>query len=155
MKVYADTNFFTNLWIDLTHSDQAMSLIEELRNERAKLPITRLLRMELTNALQRLVYESRHGIQGIRVSAETALAAHGNFNEELALCEFLEPIAAPDDELVYEFEALSYRHTATGGFRTYDVMHVASALLLGCDTFWSFDGRAKQLARLAGLRTNP
>jgi predicted nucleic acid-binding protein len=31
-------------------------------------------------------------------------------------------------------------------------MHVASALLLGCDTFWSFDAKAAQLAGLEGLK---
>jgi predicted nucleic acid-binding protein len=150
MRVYADTNIFTNLWIDLSHSEEAMSLIEELRGKRAKLPITRLLRMEMTNALQRLVYESRHGAQGIRVSTETALAAHGNFNEELEAGDFLFRRAVSDEDL----EALAYRYTATEGFRTYDIMHVASALVLGCDTFWSFDARAKKLASLVGLQTN-
>jgi len=155
MRAYADTNIFTNLWMDLTHSEEAMVLIKELRAKRAKLPITRLLRMEMTNALQRLVYESRHGTQGIRVSTETALAAHANFNEELEAGEFLFRRAVSDEELEAEFEALAYRYTATEGFRTYDIMHVASALVLGCDTFWSFDGRAKKLAGLVGLRTNP
>jgi predicted nucleic acid-binding protein len=155
MKVYADTNVFTNLWIDLTHSEEAMLLIEELQFKRAKLPITRLLRLEMTNALQRLVYESRRGAQGIRVSTETALAAHGNFNEEVEAGEFLERRTVDENTLEAEFEALAYRYTATEGFRTYDIMHVASALVLGCDTFWSFDARAKKLASLVGLRTNP
>jgi len=155
MKVYADTNIFTNLWIDLTHSDEAMQLIEELRSKSAKLPITRLLRLEMTNALQRLIYESRHGVQGIRVSAETALAAHGCFNEEVEAGESLQRRAVDENALEAEFEALAYRYTAAEGFRTYDIMHVASALVLGCDTFWSFDARAKKLASLVGLQTNP
>jgi len=153
MKVYADTNIFTNMWIGLTHSEEAMALIEELRNQRAKLPITRLLRLELINALQRLVYESRHGVQDIRVSIETALAAHGNFNEELEAGEFLVRRAVSDEALEAEFESLAYCYTAKEGFRTYDIMHVASALVLGCDTFWSFDERANKLAKLVGLQT--
>ncbi len=52
------------------------------------------------------------------------------------------------------FDRLSYRHTAKHGFRTYDILHVASALLLGCDTFWSFDVKALKLAKLEGLTTN-
>jgi hypothetical protein len=32
-------------------------------------------------------------------------------------------------------------------------MHVASALVLGCDTCWSFDERANKLAKLVGLQT--
>jgi hypothetical protein len=34
------------------------------------------------------------------------------------------------------------------------LFHVASALVLGCDTFWSFDAKAKKLGQLEGLRTN-
>lgn len=32
-------------------------------------------------------------------------------------------------------------------------LHVSSALLLGCDTFWSFDPKALALAAREGLRT--
>jgi predicted nucleic acid-binding protein len=52
-----------------------------------------------------------------------------------------------------QFQQLSLRHTAKHGFRTYDLLHVASARLLGCDTFWSFDPKASKLAELEGLRT--
>jgi hypothetical protein len=34
-----------------------------------------------------------------------------------------------------KFEELSLRRTTRHGFRTYDLLHVASALLLGCDIF--------------------
>jgi predicted nucleic acid-binding protein len=61
--------------------------------------------------------------------------------------------ALPEDELEATFETLAYRHTATGEFRTYDLLHVAAALVLGCDSFWSFDARACRLAKLAGLKT--
>jgi predicted nucleic acid-binding protein len=39
-------------------------------------------------------------------------------------------------------------------FRTYDLFHVASALVLRCDTFWSFDAKARKLAQFEGLTTN-
>jgi predicted nucleic acid-binding protein len=58
------------------------------------------------------------------------------------------------DGLVTQFESLALRHTARHGFRTYDLLHVASALVLGCTTFWSFDERARRLARLEGFQTN-
>ncbi len=154
MKVYADTNIFTNLWVDLTHTDEAMGMLLKVREQGLVLPVTRLLRMELTNALQRLIYEARNGTQGICISPESALAARGSFDDELAKGEGLEWRHVPDDTLELAFETLAYRHTAKEGFRTYDILHVASALLLGCDTFWSFDARAKQLAKLEGLKTN-
>lgn len=62
------------------------------------------------------------------------------------------PLAVDDLGAVFDF--FSHRHTAKHGSRTYDVLHVASAILLGCDTFWSFDTKALKLAKLEGLRTN-
>jgi predicted nucleic acid-binding protein len=153
MKVFADTNFFTNLWVELSQSDQANVLYRQVVLAGVRLPVTRLIRMELTNALQRLVFEARHGTQSFRVSNEMALAARGILDSELMAGLFFEWCPISDDELETTFESLAYRYTATEGFRTYDIMHVASALVLGCDTFWSFDERANKLAKLVGLQT--
>jgi predicted nucleic acid-binding protein len=57
-----------------------------------------------------------------------------------------------DLELEGQFEELSLRRTARYGCRTYDLVHVASALLLGCDALWSFDTKATHLAQLEGLK---
>lgn len=153
MKVFADTNFFTNLWVELSQSDQANVLYRQVVLAGVRLPVTRLIRMELTNALQRLVFEARHGTQSFRVSKEMALAARGILDSELMAGLFFEWCPISDDELETTFEFLAYRYTAKEGFRTYDIMHVASALVLGCDTFWSFDERANKLAKLVGLQS--
>jgi hypothetical protein len=50
---------------------------------------------------------------------------------------------------------LSARHTTRIGCRSLDILHVAAALELGAVRFLSFDGRQRQLARRAGLRTGP
>jgi predicted nucleic acid-binding protein len=55
-------------------------------------------------------------------------------------------------ELERLFEEISLRYTAKHGFRTYDILHVASALLLKSRSFWSFDKRACKLAKLEGLK---
>jgi predicted nucleic acid-binding protein len=39
------------------------------------------------------------------------------------------------------------------GFRTLDSLHVASALELGAERFWTFDERQRDLAKAAGLKT--
>ncbi|MBI5769186.1 MAG: hypothetical protein HZA93_15440 [Verrucomicrobia bacterium] len=62
-------------------------------------------------------------------------------------------VALAPGTLVQRAGELSLRHTASHGFRAYDVAHVASALLLGCDAFWSFDAKASQLAKREGLKT--
>jgi predicted nucleic acid-binding protein len=58
------------------------------------------------------------------------------------------------EDIATEYDSLVARYTAREGFRTYDVVHVASARILGCGKFLTFDDKAKKLAKLAGLRTN-
>jgi len=155
MSIYADTNFFTNSLLDLAHSPAADTLLESLRQDQAApLPITWLLRMEFTNALQRLIFETRQGTQQLRVTPESAMLAEAEFIKETedGLLAREQSLALEDLEAV--FDMLARRHTAKHGFRTYDLLHVASALLLACDTFWTFDVKAKKLARLEGLKTN-
>jgi predicted nucleic acid-binding protein len=48
---------------------------------------------------------------------------------------------------------LSKNHTKTIGSRSLDVIHVASALSMGADRFFTFDEKQSQLAAAAGLQT--
>lgn len=155
MIAYADTNFFTNSLLDLAHTPDADILLELLRQRQAEpLPVTWLLRMEFTNALQRLVFETRHGTQRLRVTPESAMLAEAEFIREAEGGILAREQALALDDLEAVFDMLARRHTAKHGFRTYDLFHVASAVVLGCDTFWSFDAKAKKLAQLEGLKTN-
>ena len=54
-----------------------------------------------------------------------------------------------------ECRRLSATHTLTLGSRAYDITHVAGALILGADTFLSFDQRQRTLAASAGLSVAP
>ena len=66
------------------------------------------------------------------------------------------PASVATGALEERFEELAARHTGRRGFRTYDLLHVASTQLLDCDTFWSFDQKANALASLEGLKVlNP
>jgi predicted nucleic acid-binding protein len=48
---------------------------------------------------------------------------------------------------------LAQRHAARIGVRTLDTLHVASALELKAEQFWTFDDRQAKLALAAGLKT--
>lgn len=50
-----------------------------------------------------------------------------------------------------ETERLSALHSEKLGTRSLDILHVAIALSLGCETFLSFDKRQIALAKKAGL----
>jgi len=152
MTPYADTNFFTRLYLDLPDSPAVAALAEEAeQRDAAALPVSWLHRVELCNALQFHVFQGRAPGHK-RVTAEQAGAAMATFRAGLANRGFLRPVTLSPAELERQFEELSLRHTARHGFRTYDLLHVSSALLIGCDTFWSFDPKANKLAKLEGFR---
>lgn len=99
-----------------------------------------------------MVFESRTSGQW-RVTPEIAACALVDFDGDVEANVFLRrsPLALADME--GEFTSLAARHTAKHGFKTYDLLHVASALALRCGRFWSFDTKANQLAELVGLET--
>ena len=151
MSPYADTNFFTRYYLELAESPQVLMLAEEAERVKAPpLPVTWLHRIELGNALQLRLFQGRQPGHP-RVTPEQAAAAMATFREDLRARQLLRAAGLPTEDVERQCEELSLRHTARHGFRTYDLLHVSSALLLGCDTFWSFAPKANALADLAGL----
>jgi len=152
MSPYADTNFFTRAYLELPESQEAdRTLMAAKRGESSPLPVTWLHRVETINAFRLHVFLARKTGQTF-ITPEKAVLAHANFHSDVRSAEFLRTVAIPAAELERQFEDLSLRHTARYGFRTYDLLHVSSALLLNCDEFWSFDPKASKLAALEGLK---
>ncbi len=85
------------------------------------------------------------------LSEQAAIALMSNFREDaVSQDDFLRAASIELRDIERQFEELSLRYTAKFGFRTYDLLHVASALVLKCDTFWSFDPKASKLASWKG-----
>ncbi len=152
MTHYADTNFLVRLYLELPDSETADALVEAGKGRKQAFPLTWLHRLEMCNAFQISVFQGRNPGQA-RVTPEQAGVAWADFRDEQGRTDRFFPTALATADLERQFEELSLRHTARRGFRTYDLIHVASALLLGCDTFWSFDEKATRLAALEGLKT--
>lgn len=154
MKAYLDANFLVRLYLEAHGGEEARQSLQSSEVRKAwPLPVSTLTRMEVANALQRTVFESRTG--GKRsVTAEIATVAEADFSDDLKSAVFIHSAHLSLEDLESQFADLVARHTAKHGFRTYDILHVASALHLGCDTFWSFDAKALKLAHLEGLKTN-
>ncbi len=151
MRPYADTNFFSRFYLRLAETKDIAGQLEQAQAAGSPpLPVTWLHRVETVNAFQLYVFAGKSGGR-TRVTPEQAAAAHAAFRADLANPTFLRSVQIEVAALEAQFEELALRHTARHGFRTYDVVHVASALLLNCDTFWSFDPKASRLAALEGL----
>lgn len=149
MAAYCDTNFLIRLYSDLPERDKVERL---LAKQSEAIPITWLHRVEVPNALQQMVLLARSG-GSIQMTPENALLGLTRFEDELAGGNRLTVASLPTHDMVRQARELSLRHTAKHGFRAYDVLHVACALLLECDRFWSYDIKANLLAKLEGLKT--
>lgn len=152
MALYCDTNLLIRLYVKLPESAVALQQLDEYRPRgSAKIPVTWLHQVETFNAFEQLVFLTRNG-DDMRMTPEKAALAAAQFEEDLADGHGLESTPLPVNDLIKQARQLAQRHTAKHGFRAYDVAHVATALLLGCNEFWSFDAKASQLAALEGLK---
>jgi predicted nucleic acid-binding protein len=151
MKPYADSNFLVRLYVESDWLEPALRLLELVGREGVSLPVNWLHRTEVRNAFQLLVFTSACGT-GDRFSVEAAAAAQARFRDDVRDSGSpLRPTAISVDDWERQAEELILRHSFKCGFRTYDVLHVAAALCLGADVFWSFDKKCNTLAQLEGL----
>jgi predicted nucleic acid-binding protein len=148
MSIYADTNFITRLYLERPETAHAESIFSVEKN---LLPITWLTRLEVINAFEQSVLTG-FGQAQARISGELAAACQQQFRDDLSQGVAMRLVSISQAEVSAKFEEIALRHTARHGFRAYDILHVASALILGCRSFWSFDKKACQLAKLEGLK---
>jgi predicted nucleic acid-binding protein len=152
MKPYADSNFLVRLYLQLPETPVAAQWAATGHEQGTGLfPLTWLHRVEVSNAFQLHVFLSRSG-RLPRVSAELAASAHATFRQDASSGEWFDGVSLELTSVGRQVEELLLRHTAKHGFRAYDLLHVAQALLLGCDTFLSFDQKANKLAQFEGLK---
>lgn len=152
MGVYCDTNFLVRLYATAPSRDEALNRIAAQARRGPRIPITWLHELELTNTLQHMVLLARTGM-GMSFTPEQASLGLLQFEDDLREAQRFTAATLVPREMVKQARDLSLRHTALHGFRAYDVAHVACTLLLKCDSFWSFDVKANQLAKLEGLET--
>jgi len=141
LSAYADTSFLVSLYILDSNSVRAASQMKQ-----AKLPIllTSLGELELTNALS------------LRLFRKELLRSKMNAAHTLVRKDIEGDILVPKPLSAAMFEKakrIARRRTPHLGTRTLDVLHVASALVLQADTFYTFDSNQGKLARLEGLVT--
>ena len=148
MSIYADTNFITRLYLERPETAHAESIFSV---EKPLLPITWLTRLEVINAFEQSVLTC-FGQTQARISAELAAACQQQFRDDLSQGVAMRLVSVSQAEVSAKFEEIALRHTARHGFRAYDILHVASAFILECRSFWSFDKKACQLAKLEGLK---
>jgi predicted nucleic acid-binding protein len=139
LTVYADTSFFVSLYVPDRHSMEAQRRI----GSRPLLWLTPLHRAEWTHAIVQHVFQRK-------MSAVEAQRVYRDLERDRTSGLWLE-IDLPEVALEICVD-LAHRHAARLGVRTLDTLHVASALQLKAERFWTFDERQAKLAQVEGLK---
>lgn len=106
--------------------------------------LTPLQVAEWTHAMEQHVFRGT-------LSASESRSLHNVFRQDFESGVWRE-IPLPENAFDRCIE-LGRRYAARHGTRTLDSLHVASALEMNADEFWTFDKRQQALAKTAGLQT--
>ena len=142
MTVYADSSFIAPIYVIDTHAPEARRRM----GLRPLVWLTPFNRAEFAHALYQQVFRGRF-------STTEARLAWNNFEKDCAAGVWI-PINLPV-RLWDTSVDLARRYGPTLGVRTLDSLHVACALELNAERFWTFDDRQARLAEAVGLDTNP
>ena len=142
MIACADTGFLVSLYGEDAKSDLATALVQS----RPVFVLTPLGEAEFINALELRIFRKEW-------SREEARSVRERFSQHQAAGVFrVEPLTVDVWEKAL---VLSRRHSAKFGTRTLDVLHIATALVVRPDVFYTFDERQRKLARAEHLRVLP
>lgn len=144
MIIYPDTSFLYSLYIRDANS---LSAISCMKSWKGALPLTPLLQLELRNSIRLSVFRKL-------ILAETSRLALQEIESDLRN-DFLCLVLLPWTDLLQKAEEVSATYTEPLGNRGIDILHVASASLLGAEKFVTFDKRQGTLAKSVGLKVGP
>jgi hypothetical protein len=138
--IYADPSFLFSFYAWDDNTAMAQELYH--RDRRRPLIFTPWQRFELRNAVQIVTHRLRRAKLPIRFQS-------GNVFREIEADLLAGRLKHRENDWIETLklaEELSARHTVTLGSASVDLWHVASAILLEADTFWTFDKDQSALA---------
>jgi len=146
MSAFADTSFLFAFYFPRDASARA---VETVQGATEPLLLTPLVDFEFRQAVWFEVFLRRSGQpRGLaEVQAQTGLAAY-ELDCEAGLWT---PARVHWDLLLGTGRELTLKHTASTGCRSFDLLHVASALCAGARAFHSFDLAQCDIAKAEGL----
>jgi predicted nucleic acid-binding protein len=143
LNIYVDASFLVSLYSPDANSAAA---VRTLHAAAAPLSITTFAELEVINALGLRVFRKE-------VSPPQAQSSLNDFAQDIRAGVFqLKPLP---ENVFLRARQMSRQTTARLGTRTADLLHVAAALELSSDWFYSFDRQQRKLAQAVRLKVNP
>lgn len=139
MTAYADTSFVVSLYVADSNSRRALELLKQIK---PPLLLTSIGELEFVNAFCLRLFRREITAHQLKTADELFVAdcARGVFQ-----------VTTVSDSLYEAAKQIARRRTAQIGTRAIDILHVAAALSLHADTFYTFDRNQKKLADAEGL----
>lgn len=142
MSAYVDSSFLVSSYIPDAHSAR----VDRCMAGRPSVWLTEFNRAELGNAIFQQVFLKR-------LTPADAAQVWSDFKRDCADGVWT-GVGFPSRAWETSID-LARRYGPTLGVRTLDSLHVACALELRAEKFWTFDERQAKLAETVGLDTNP
>lgn len=143
---YPDTSFLCSLYRQQEHTDRAVELREELGED---IHYTSLLEFEFLQAIELQVWlHSNDKTRGYSRNEADRMVRDWETDTASGINRL---VPFDMDAVLRLSKSYSLRLTSSGGHRTMDMFHVATAIHLGAVKFLTFDDRQRRLADFAGL----
>lgn len=141
MNVYADSSFLISSYVQDSH---VAELVERISSQ-PTVWITPLHKSETAHGIYLHIFYKK-------LSPDTAARAWNVFLQDCA-AGIWRSVNLPERTWDTSM-ALARKHGPSLGVRTLDSLHVACALELKAQRFWTFDERQARLAKAVGLKTS-
>jgi predicted nucleic acid-binding protein len=150
VTAYPDTSFLCAFYVKQTNSTAAAAHAATMKEP---LYVTELLDYEFRQWLRFQVWRRTANPREGMAQAD-AQAALNQYNSDMANgVAVLAP--CPLADVLHEAEKISACHTITGGHRSFDVLHVATALVLSAEEFLTFDANQRRLVTARAVAFAP
>ncbi len=147
MSFYADTSYFCAFYGRNVNTARAAEYLSEIT---PPLRITWLLEFEFTNGVRCEAFRnSCDRNRGYSLGEATAMLV--DFENDVAT-GLIEIVEFDSVEVRRIAEELSEKYSTGGGHRSFDILHVATAIHFGASEFLTFDANQRKIAAAAGLK---
>lgn len=139
---YLDTGLVLKLVVEEPLSEVVRILLQK---KRVPVPYTRLVEIEVENTLCAKLFRKE-------ITAQEHKGARNLVQDLLQEGFFFRPKLSLEELFLESLEGMS-EATVKTGCRTLDLLHVVSAVILGCSEFVTADKRQAEAAKVYGLKT--